>query len=180
MANIRQNRGLNPRRRLDQSYQRFLDAIVQEVSAIYKSNERVKHADEITMLKQQRFDKLASVSTAGLFEIDLDGKLLYTNKRWHEISGVPGPVENLSGPTPWLPYLTEDYIDSAKDAWNEILDGKHISYELKWKGRGHAKSGITGESVEIDGNWSLATSYMHVPEGHPEMATIMGCLVEIK
>ncbi|KAF8241685.1 hypothetical protein K440DRAFT_665193 [Wilcoxina mikolae CBS 423.85] len=147
--------GINPKRRLDDDYDIWLDQIQDNISeylAGVRSAEQVvqeamreqladvekRRASELSARlkevkdqlrkKELRFTNMASAIPIGLIEMNSNGAAVFTNDAWHEIMGIPRDRDEKT----WIDVIHQD----DRDWWSKRLHdaarcGVHLPIEYR-------------------------------------------------
>ena len=165
----------NPLRPYDLDYQDFVANISREISASLTACEKARFAERAIIESELRFSQMMATSPAALFEVDLDGQILYVNERWHSITGMPRAGHEIA-PMSWLQLVHEPDLPVIEAEWLKLQEGKPVSFEVRMKKEWQAVNPFSGETLELDITWVLAMASRHDTANGP---TIMGCLVDI-
>jgi PAS domain S-box-containing protein len=109
-------------------------------------------------LSEARFDALAQLAPAGLFQTDAAGGYVYVNDRWSSITGVS--AENAAG-VGWLATLHPDDRERVTREWHEAIRrqrGFSAQYRLL-SSRGDARV-VTGEAQPVRDEAGAVISYV--------------------
>src|SRR5206468_4297750 len=74
---------------------------------------------------EERYRNLCAASPIGIFEADANGQSVYTNARWHAISGLSPEESKGSG---WVPIIHPEDRDAVVAKWFATA-GKGLEYE---------------------------------------------------
>lgn len=106
------------------------------VRLIKKLEDKVTLLDEAGRQLRSRenlFHTLADFAPVGIFEIDVDGHLLYANTQWSDITGLS--LEEAAD-TSWLTRLHGDDRDRVQHAWTQALAAQRpFQSEFRFLGR---------------------------------------------
>lgn len=89
-----------------------------------------REAEEGLRESEERFRSLSQSSPIGVFQTDVQGRCLYTNSKWQEITGLT--LEESLG-TGWSRAIHPEDRDSVREGWNRtIMEGKEFSREFRF------------------------------------------------
>ena len=107
----------------------------------------------------------------GFFEYDLDGTLIYANKAWYMLSGHPYEPEAHTQRR-FMDLCHPDDVPIVTDAWTQLLEGKPITFEMRWK---HIRC---SSSEALGAQWVQAACLPLFDESG-ELRSISGCTTDI-
>jgi two-component system CheB/CheR fusion protein len=111
---------------------------VQDISS-FKKIEDALHDSET------RFEKIAELSTAGIFRSDLAGRCIYVNHRWSDITGIK---REHAFDSDWTMSVHEDERVQVSTRWQEAISGRNdFKYEFRIFRSGKGVSWIDGELI---------------------------------
>lgn len=125
------------------------------------TDESLEQAQEV----ERRFMRLAEMAAVGFFFTDDEGRLLYVNRRWSQILGLPG--ETVLG-QPWTCCLRQEERDFILSEWHRASkEGVPFRFEYRF----HPVSGKQGV-------WGLCETVAQVDENGVLVGTV-GTLTDI-
>ena len=80
-----------------------------------------KTMEEQLRKNKERYETLLRLSPVGIFRASADGKYIFVNKRWREITGLPQDEAMGDG---WEKNLYPDDVDRLKREWRDFVAGK--------------------------------------------------------
>lgn len=83
------------------------------------------------------------MSDVGFFEYDLEGSLIFANKSWYSLSGHPYSPESHAEKR-FLDLCYPDDIQTVTDAWQGLVEGKSITFEMRWRHMGSPSAQTLG------------------------------------
>jgi len=114
--------------------------------------------------------RLVDMLNIGFFEYDLEGVLLFANKSRYELSGPTSPQAHTE--MQFLDLCHPDDIDVVTDAWGQLINGKPITFEMRWKHIGFPTAEALGAQ------WVLAACLPMYDE-NDKLSSITGCMMDI-
>lgn len=166
--------GINPKKKLDSQYQRYLDLLfnqisiglsnvhhllaqvaqVQQIANMEASRGRdlqlmLEQKSEELYQSQQQFVHMARELPAGMYRLDATGKVIYRNPKTIELTG--GPEMYFDPDEPFFP-VHPDWRDSIRDLWATMVrEKKDISYEVRClKDRDDGSERWVAGSINVD------------------------------
>ncbi|CAG8980025.1 hypothetical protein HYALB_00005199 [Hymenoscyphus albidus] len=181
--------GINPRRRYDEDYQKFVQLLDRQMTTSLASvklfeeetlrgdtakenaeAERVRFSKELD-LERTRLQRMAEISSVGLFSIGVDGKVLEANDRWYEITGHS---RDLTKPMSFVDTLIEECKSAMYTGWKRLtVDRMPWTSELQLK-----NSWFDPATTEEFDHWVLVAAQPEICiEG--ELKSVMGTITDI-
>lgn len=181
--------GINPRRPYDSDYEDFLHVLggmlgtagasavlfEEEIRRGQLVSEQFRKMSEEAKDNETKFRKMFDAAPVGMFAIDANRKLQYTNNRWHTITGRSKDA------TPILSW-PELFFDEDIPLVNEemaklVVDLLPVNVEIRMK-----KPWIMNEMADatpVEGTtWTIVAAY---PDLYPDgtLRGIVGCITDI-
>ena len=107
----------------------------------------------------------------GFFEYDLDGTLIYANKSWYAMSGHSYDPEAHTQRR-FLDLCHPDDMTIVTDAWTQLLEGKPITFEMRWENMNSSTSKALGAQ------W-VQTACLPLFDEKGELRSVSGCTTDI-
>lgn len=197
--------GLNPRRPYDEHYRRFVrlfhhqltttlstlvtaedEARRGRAAARMAAKDRIRLVEKLAaseheaQLSELRFRSMADLAPIGIFEFSPEGKLLYANSHWIELTGYqPEAVQecmSLSNA------LAESDRAAFEEQWSQLFSGLDVNFECRLDRPYSTQETYAGERLEGE-TWVLITAYaLHddtMDSRTDRITGIFGCLVDI-
>ncbi|KAK6596286.1 hypothetical protein QC760_006210 [Botrytis cinerea] len=170
--------GANSRRPIDDTYDQFINAIASRVSsiasALASAEETRRRADRLEKElaeSERQIRYMAQNAPVGMLQLSTEGKILWANHMYYQITGHPGPEEpqyNYS----FLDVLIEEDRSQTLQAWVQLHDGSsHIETTSRLKRMFVPPSGETENAC------MLSLAFPYVVNG--EVQSIMACFTDI-
>lgn len=109
----------------------------------------------------------------GMFEYNMDGKLVQANKAFYKLSGHPRDAT--AREYAWTDCIFDEDSEALFAHWNLLLQGTATNFEMRWK---RPAISMHDGLEDLEGQWVLAAC---VPtrnvEGH--VMTVSGCITDI-
>ena len=86
---------------------------------------------KLAKLNEKKYKMLATVAPVGLFYTDLEGKCLYVNQKWREITGLSSDEALGDG---WIKAIHEEDKNMVSSEWNKIAENESefmLEYRFK-------------------------------------------------
>lgn len=90
-----------------------------------------------------RFNYICNLVPVGIFRTDKEGKCVFVNKKWTELSGIN--TEDAIGDG-WVKAVYKEDLDKVVKNWNDATEN-HLSFELPYR----FQNIITGEIIDVIG-----------------------------
>ncbi|EWC48680.1 hypothetical protein DRE_01902 [Drechslerella stenobrocha 248] len=165
--------GINPRRPFDEDYRLFIQLLTRQlktsVASVVLYEEEVRRAQKAARLAaldkvelshqlalkskeaehlELKFTRLAEFAPVGIFIADFQGKIVYHNDMFSEISAHPRGLDV----SRWLESVHPEDMARTEASWTEVINGKRgKTWEFRWKTPWSLSSHL-GEQVD---RWSL-------------------------
>jgi PAS domain S-box-containing protein len=124
-------------RRMERIHRRLADEVA----------ERQKRQEEL-LASERRFELLAEASPALVFRTDANGRGVYANERWGEMTGLPGKTWAQVGG--WLEAQHPDDRERMQKNWREAVDeGKPFREEVRAFGPDGREFWVLAHAVPI-------------------------------
>ncbi|KAI9649866.1 hypothetical protein NHQ30_002448 [Ciborinia camelliae] len=170
--------GANSRRPTDKAYDQFMKSIASRVSSIASalaSSEETKqraHRLERELAENERQIRyMAQNAPVGMLQVSMEGKILWANPMYYQITGHPGPDEpqyNFS----FLDIVIEEDVPRSLRAWAKLSSGQsHIEETSRLKRMFVPPNG------EPDHASILSLAFPYMVDG--EVKSIMSCITDI-
>lgn len=174
--------GINPRRRYDEDYQKFVQLLdrqlatslasvkLYEEESLRGAETAVRFSKELD-LERTRFQRMAELASVGLFSIGIDGRILEANDRWYEITGHS---RDLTKAMSWMETIVQESQDVMKNGWVRLTD-----HRLPWTSEVQLKNSWFDPATaeELD-HWVLIAAQPEISvEG--DLKSIMGTITDI-
>ena len=92
----------------------------QQFVVIMRDISRRKEMENALRESEERFRSLSESSPVGVFFADIQGNCIYTNDRWHQITGLPAsPISGLC----WIDAVHDEDREIVAIEWKEFLAG---------------------------------------------------------
>lgn len=197
--------GLNPRRPYDEDYSRFVrlfhhqlttglstlvtaedEARRGRAAARIAAKDRIRLVEKLAaseheaQLSELRFRSMADLAPLGIFEFSPEGKLLYANSHWIELTGYKPEVvqEGMSLSNA----MAEADRAAFEEQWNQLFSGQDVNFECRLDRPYSTQETYAGERLEGE-MWVLITAYaLHddtMDSRTDRITGIFGCLVDI-
>lgn len=174
--------GINPRRRYDEDYQKFVQLLDRQLATSLASvklfeEESLRGAETAVRfskeldLERTRFQRMAEISSVGLFSIGIDGKVLEANDRWYEITGHS---RDLTKPMSWIDTIVEQSQDIMHEGWGRLTGDR-----MPWTSEMQLKNPWfdTAMNEKFD-HWVLVAAQPEISVDG-ELKSIMGTITDI-
>ncbi|KAF5872318.1 putative histidine kinase m3ypp protein [Botrytis fragariae] len=170
--------GANSRRPIDDTYDRFINAIASRVSsiasALASTEETRRRADRLEKElaeSERQIRYMAQNAPVGMLQLSTEGKILWANDIYYRITGHSGPEEpqyNYS----FLDVLIEEDRSQTLQAWAQLHDGSsHIETTSRLKRMFVPPSG------EAEHACVLSLAFPYIVDG--KVQSIMACFTDI-
>ena len=197
--------GLNPRRPYDDHYSRFVrlfhhqlttglstlvtaedEARRGRAAARIAAKDRIRLVEKLAaseheaQLSELRFRSMADLAPIGIFEFSPEGRLLYANSHWIELTGYEPEVvkEGMS----LANALAQVDRAAFEEQWAQLFSGQDVNFECRLDRPYSTQETYAGERLEGE-TWVLITAYaLHddTMDSRTDCITgIFGCLVDI-
>ncbi|QSZ30945.1 hypothetical protein DSL72_000504 [Monilinia vaccinii-corymbosi] len=191
--------GLNARRKYDDDYRLFIQLLSQQLATsmaaavlfedeirrgrmaaehAYQDRNRLSRKLEIQAHEaseiESRFRRMADLAPVGMFHIDADGRLIYANEVYYNLTECP---RGLTSPMCWYQSLMHEDWHIMDLNWKKLMNGESVSFEIRLRALFKGADKIGDE--EIDGPaWIIAAAY---PEKSDDgkVVGVLGCLTDI-
>ena len=186
--------GINPRRPYDEDYSLFVQLLSRQLATSMASvvlfeeeirrgqqaaklaaldrielSEQLAAKSQEAMESETRFSRMAEFAPVGMFIADSDGRTIFTNDSFHELSGLP------KGDS------TDNWIDSVKEEdkvmvtkmWDNLIENKiPMSAEFRFQASWNDCNGVEGDK------WVLASAF---PERYSDgtLKSVFGSITNI-
>lgn len=191
--------GLNARRKYDDDYRLFIQLLSRQLATsmaaavlvedeiqrgrmaaehAYQDRNRLSRKLEIQAHEaseiESRFRRMADLAPVGMFHIDAEGRLLYANEVYYNLTEHKRDVN-----TPMSMYdvvMEEDWpIMDAQ--WKKLMAGEPVSFEIRLRALFKGADKIGDE--EIDGAiWIIQAAYPEKADDG-KVVGVLGCLTDI-
>lgn len=188
--------GTNPRRPLDDEYQRFVHVMLrllatslasvvlfdeevrQKEQAIGQAAELQERLSTEIQMRERRFQRFAAPSDVAIFIRDAGGKYTYRNRRWYEVFEVAARDEDAMGA--WLNIAYPEDISRCEGYLTKLVMEKlPVTFELKTKMIWLPPEAPQSESdVVRHFRWIICSAYPEV-DANGQMIEIVGHVVDI-
>ena len=146
--------GLNTRRPYDEEYSRFFHTLSYSISTSFESilvvqeqKQLAKAASERTLQAltfEQQAKAMLAMAPVGCFLMSLQGKMLYVNEKWKEITGYEGDHTEKS----WYSVIHDEDHPKMDIEWSKLVDRRlPVSFELRLKKAWEASDPVTGKAI---------------------------------
>ena len=175
--------GLNTRRPYDQEYSSFFHTLSYSVSTSLASilqfqeqKQLAKAASERTvraLTSEQQAKAMLAVAPVGCFLMTLEGKMLYVNQKWMEITGYDLSEHFEKS---WMSVIHEDEHPKIDIEWSRLVDKREpVSFELRLKKLWEAIDPANNRAISGPTYIIAAAS----PQVIEEVTYLTGCLTDI-
>ena len=146
--------GLNTRRPYDEEYSRFFHTLSYSISTslesilvVQEQKQLAKAASERTLQAltfEQQAKAMLAMAPVGCFLMSLQGKMLYVNKKWTEITGYEGDHTEKS----WYSVIHDEDHPKMDIEWSKLVDRRlPVSFELRLKKAWEALDPVTEKAI---------------------------------
>ena len=168
--------GVNPRRPYDDDYDLYVQLLSRQLATSMASvvlfeeeiargrraarlaaQDRTELSEQLAIRTQEavesetKFTRFAEFAPVGIFIADSQGKPLYINDKWYEISDVP---KGLEGTDEWMEYIREEDQVTLKQLWSDLVHrGIALDTEFRFKRKWIDQNGSNGDT------WVLASAF---------------------
>lgn len=187
--------GVNPRRPYDDDYSLFVQLLSRQLATSLASVvlfeeeirrgqkaaklaalDRIELSEQLAARTQEaidsetKFTRMAEFAPVGMFIAGPDGKIIFANDTWYEISRVPkgqGSVDT------WMDYVHPEDHKLAQSLWHTlVVDTKAVTNEFRFRAPWQDRSGERGPT------WVLFSAY---PEkyGDGRLKSVFGSITNI-
>ncbi|KAF7856288.1 hypothetical protein EAF04_009816 [Stromatinia cepivora] len=191
--------GINARRKYDDDYRLFIQLLSRQLATsmaaavlvedeiqrgrmaaehAYQDRNRLSRKLEIQAHEaseiESRFRKMADLAPVGMFHIDAEGRLLYANEVYYDLTEHK---RNVNTPMSWYDVLMEEDWPIMDAQWKKLMAGEPVSFEIRLRTLFKGADKIGDE--EIDGAiWIIQAAY---PEKADDgtVVGVLGCLTDI-
>ncbi|KAK6614836.1 histidine kinase hhk13p [Botrytis cinerea] len=191
--------GLNARRKYDDDYRLFIQLLSRQLATsmaaavlvedeiqrgrmaaehAYQDRNRLSMKLEIQAHEaseiESRFRKMADLAPVGMFHTGVDGKLIYANELYYNLTELDRDIATNTG---WHEVIMEEDWPIVDTQWKKLMDGEPVSFEIRLRALFKGADKIGDE--EIDGAiWIIAAAY---PEKAPDdtVVGVLGCFTDI-
>lgn len=106
----------------------------------------------------QQLRNIAMISPVGVFKIDPEGKCIYANEKWHEITGIKDLRDKSLN---WLDIVYVDDQEAVRQAWADVMnDSPGMSIEFRLAIPGSELRWVLGQMVAESGEGSVTSGYV--------------------
>ncbi|KAL3426487.1 hsp90-like protein [Phlyctema vagabunda] len=169
---------MNPRRPLNDKYERFLRDLSRHLStitsAIVNAEETRKQAERLEREladSETKIRYMAQHASVGMQHLAIDGTTLWANEQFYKLTGHPLP-DHRKYKLSFLDVYLEADRPRAIDAWTRLLQGEtDVSVELRLKRM------FTPPNGEPEHACILALSFPYIESG--KVKSIMTCTTDI-
>jgi diguanylate cyclase (GGDEF)-like protein/PAS domain S-box-containing protein len=114
--------------------------------------------DRRSTQQRKRFDVLAQQLPVGVYEVDLDGRFVYVNERWCELTGLD--AEQARGASWDSVVHPEDRERVGSEWWRSREEQRDFSLEYRYMRPDGSASWISVRAVELYGDDGEVTGYL--------------------
>lgn len=170
--------GANPFRAIDNDYYQFMKSIASRASSIAsalasaeETKQRAIRLEKGLAESERQIRYMAQNSPVGMLQLSTEGRILWANDMYYQITGHPGPEEpqyNFS----FLDVLVDEDRTQGLRAWGQLHAG-----ESPIENTVRLKSMFVPPSGEPEHASILTISFPYVVKG--EVRSIMSCITDI-
>ncbi|KAL6713834.1 hypothetical protein ACLMJK_008328 [Lecanora helva] len=187
--------GVNPRRPYDDDYELYVHLLSRQLATSMASvvlfeeeiargrraarlaaQDRIELSEQLAARTQEaedsetKFTRMAEFAPVGIFIADSQGRPVYVNDKWYEISDVPQGLEGTDG---WIMSVKEEDQVRVRQLWSDLVDkGIALDTEFRFNRKWIDQNGNKGDT------WVLASAF---PEKDKDgkVQVIFGSFTEI-
>ncbi|MCJ1350250.1 MAG: hypothetical protein MMC33_000231 [Icmadophila ericetorum] len=187
--------GINPRRPYDDDYNLFVQLLSRQLATSMASvvlfEEEIRRGQRAAKLaaldreelseqlaartqeaveSETKFTRMAELASVGMFIANSEGRIMYCNEAWYEISRHPKEENSADN---WMESVKDEDKAKVKQLWNSLIEDKvPLNAEFRFKTPWADRNAIKGET------WVLASAY---PERHRDgsLKSIFGSITNI-
>ena len=187
--------GINPRRPYDDDYALFVQLLSRQLATSLASvvlfEEEIKRGqraaklaalDRIELSEQlaartqeaidseTKFTRMAEFAPVGMFIAESEGRILYCNDTWYEVTRVPKDTHSTDR---WIDYVMDEDKPLVRKMWHELVHKtKPANVEFRFKASWLDRNGVRGDT------WVLFSAY---PEKYDDgsLKSIFGSITNI-
>ncbi|SMQ48451.1 unnamed protein product [Zymoseptoria tritici ST99CH_3D7] len=111
--------------------------------------------------------KMMEMVSVGMFEYDKEGRLVYGNKAFHNLSGLPHDEDT---PMAWGNYVLEEDKLWLTDVWQRLTNGQSDTFDMRWVGSNPAEN--------PGGQW-VSAACVPTTDDAGNVITVSGCITDI-
>lgn len=207
--------GTNPRRSYDRHYRLFVHLLARQLTTSLASvvlfeeeirrgqhaarraaEDRHELSQQLLIRTQQAMDsehkfmRMAECTPVGMFVTDANGRIIYCNDMWRELSHYPrektaSPTETSSAAdsdsesswSTWMDSVHQDDRQGLAVVWNHLVENKAIAtHEFRFKQCAPSDAG--GDEAALPITWVLLRAYPEKDESG-NLQSIFGCITDI-
>lgn len=187
--------GINPRRPYDDDYALFVQLLSRQLATSLASvvlfEEEIKRGqraaklaalDRIELSEQlaartqeaidseTKFTRMAEFAPVGMFIAESEGRILYCNDTWYEVTRVPKDTHSTDR---WIDYVLDEDKSLVRKTWHDLVHKtKPANVEFRFKASWLDRNGVRGDT------WVLFSAY---PEKYDDgtLKSIFGSITNI-
>ncbi|KAI9731534.1 MAG: hypothetical protein M1834_004654 [Cirrosporium novae-zelandiae] len=187
--------GINPRRPYDDDYQLFIQLLSRQLATSLASvvlfEEEIKRGQQAAKLaaldrielsqqlaartqeaelSERKFTRMAEYAPVGMFIANSDGRIIYCNDMWYDITGHPRDDQSVEN---WMESVQEEDKPKLEESWRNVIENKipvtmECRFRTPWKDH-HGHEGDT---------WVLTAAYPEIgKDGH--LLSVFGSMTNI-
>jgi PAS domain-containing protein len=185
--------GVNPRRPYDDDYALFVQLLARQLATSLASVvlfeeeirrgqkaaklaalDRIELSEQLAARTQEaidsetKFTRMAEFAPIGLFIASAEGKIIYKNDAWHDLSRVQKGYD-----IDWMKAVKVEDQEYVRQLWRTVVeDVKPVSGEFRFKAQWEGRSGVRTDT------WVLLSAY---PEKHHDgsLKIVFGSMTNI-
>ena len=187
--------GINPRRPYDDDYDLFVQLLSRQLATSMASVvlfeeeirrgqraaklaalDRIELSEQLAARTQEavesetKFTRMAEFAPVGMFIANSEGRIIYCNDTWYEITRCP---REESSQDRWMDWIKEDDQDAVKESWVNLVENTvPLSTEFRFKAPWKDRNGVKGDT------WVLASAYPEKGESG-SVKSIFGSITNI-
>ncbi|GAB7364698.1 hypothetical protein MBLNU230_g5499t1 [Neophaeotheca triangularis] len=191
--------GVNPRRPYDDDYSLFVQLLSRQLATSLASvvlfEEEIRRGQKAAKLaaldrielseqleartreaieSESRFTRMAEFAPVGMFIAGSDGRIVFANDTWYDISGVP---KDRSMADTWMESVHPADKDMLVKLWHDlVVDTKSVSSEFRFKAPWSEKYRDTTREGET---WVLFSAYPEPYADSGKLKSIFGSITNI-
>lgn len=168
--------GLNPRRPYDDDYSLYVQLLSRQLAtamaavvlfeeeiargrqaARLAAQDRIELSEQLAARTQEavesetKFTRMAESAPVGIFIADSQGKIVYCNEKWYEISRVP---KGLEGTDEWIDSVKDEDKETVRELWSDLVhNAVPLNAEIRFKRTWIDQDGNQGDT------WALASAF---------------------
>jgi signal transduction histidine kinase/CheY-like chemotaxis protein len=184
--------GVNPRRPYDDDYNLYVQLLARQLATSMASvvlfEEEIRRGqraaklaalDRIELSEQlaartkeaveseTKFTRMAEFAPVGMFIAGRDGRMIFTNDTFHDISRFPKGGGN------WMDYVLDEDKPMLSKMWDDLIHKtKPLNAEFRFKSPWQDRNGHKGE------NWVLGNAYPET-ENDGDLKSVFGSITNI-